>query len=90
MTRERSGVQPELRFGLGVSSFEDDTADIGDAVFFDGRFFVRRTDPGEARAREAGLLPAGVNPRVKEGTSSNYRTSYSLGVTRSPQVCVLD
>ena len=80
MTKDHSGVQPDLQYGVGVSSFEDDTADIGDAVFFNGRFFVRRTEAGEARA------PADVdNIRVKEGTSSNYRTSYSLGITRSPE-----
>jgi len=84
MTKEHSGVQPDLKFGLGVSSFEDDTADIGDAVYFNGRFFVRRTEAGEERFDPSGTLPEHTR-RVKEGTADTYRTSYSLGVTQSPQ-----
>jgi hypothetical protein len=68
-------VQPDVKFGLGVSSFSDHLEDIGDAVYFNGRFFVRKTEAGEQRH------PSGL---FKEGTATNYRTVYSLGVTKHP------
>lgn len=72
LSPDNAGVMPELSFGLGVSSFARDLRDIGDAVYFNGRFFVRRTDEGEARQADGAIY--------SEGDSRDYRTCYSIGV----------
>lgn len=77
--RDCKPVQRELLYGLGVSAFADDLSDIGDAVYFNGRFMVRKTLAGEAR-------PGSNGNKFKEGTSAQYHTVYSLGITKVTKV----
>jgi thiamine pyrophosphate-dependent acetolactate synthase large subunit-like protein/branched-subunit amino acid aminotransferase/4-amino-4-deoxychorismate lyase len=65
-------VAPDLKFGVGVSAFAGDRTNVGDAVFANGRFFVRNTDAGVEAAGGAGF---------REGRATDYRTGYSLGIT---------
>ncbi len=76
LTRRHAGVADSLSFGLGVSCFKDDLTNIGDAVYFNRRFFIRSTDDGERRD------PRGR--KFREGRARDYRTVYSLGVTGHP------
>eukprot|EP00039_Didymoeca_costata_P025895 m.14484 g.14484 ORF g.14484 m.14484 type:complete len:955 (-) comp5108_c0_seq1:111-2975(-) len=71
-SKETGGVLSNVNFGLGVSCFAEDTEDVGDGVFYNGRYFVRHTDAGMA---------ANNGRLFKEGTVKNYRTAYSLGFT---------
>eukprot|EP00658_Telonema_sp_P-2_P080325 TRINITY_DN7975_c0_g1_i2.p1 TRINITY_DN7975_c0_g1~~TRINITY_DN7975_c0_g1_i2.p1 ORF type:complete len:1072 (+),score=224.87 TRINITY_DN7975_c0_g1_i2:188-3403(+) len=76
--RAKKGVEPELSFGVGVSAFADDTADVGDGIYFNGRFFVRRTEAGMARRRD---FSNGTDESLfTEATAAEYRTGYSLGI----------
>lgn len=77
-----SGISNDLRFGLGVSSFESDPADVGDAVFFNGKFFVRRTEEGIDRANKA--LNISNARHFATGSAAEYRTGYSLGIEKYP------
>jgi hypothetical protein len=76
LSRETAGVSDLLQFGLGVSSFQDDPANIGDAVFFNKRFFIRSTVEGQLKDNQ--------NRKLKEDRAENYRTVYSLGITKHP------
>jgi hypothetical protein len=76
LTQENAGVKPSLRFGLGVSCFRDDLSNIGDAVYFNGRFLIRSTDEGRQRDP--------LKRKIKEGRAPDYRTVYSLGITKHP------
>lgn len=76
LTPGNAGVSESLSFGLGVSCFEDDLSNVGDAVYFNGRFFIRSTDEGERRDPLGG--------KYKESRVQDYRTVYSLGITEHP------
>lgn len=76
LTQRNAGVSKELSFGLGVSCFQDDLSNIGDAVYFNGRFLIRSTDLGQQRDP--------LKRKFKEGRAQDYRTVYSLGITRHP------
>ena len=76
LAKKDAGVSPELSFGLGVSCFQDDLSNIGDAVYFDQQFFIRSTDEGQNRDP--------YQRKFKEGQVQDYRTVYSLGVTNHP------
>eukprot|EP00164_Ancoracysta_twista_P001450 GFYU01001890.1.p1 GENE.GFYU01001890.1~~GFYU01001890.1.p1 ORF type:complete len:1086 (+),score=337.49 GFYU01001890.1:54-3260(+) len=75
LNAEEKGVDSSITFGLGVSAFADDTEDVGDGVFINGRFFVRRTDAGMDRRR---LL--NDESLYTESNAVEYRTGYSLGI----------
>lgn len=76
LTQRNAGVSEALSFGLGVSCFQDDPSNIGDAVYFKRRFFIRSTDEGQQRDP--------LKSKFREGRSQDYRTVYSLGITRHP------
>lgn len=76
LTQQNAGVSETLSFGLGVSCFQGELSNIGDAVYFNRRFFIRSTDEGQQRDP--------LKSKFKEGRAQDYRTVYSLGITGHP------